>query len=315
MAKTEKIAYILEQVRLCLARKDYVRAQILSKKISPRAFIPPVTGAKKGENTGEIGIEGTAIEAPAPGTPSLETLKLHYYNLMVQYHAHDSNYLEMCRCYRAILDTPSVEENQAAWGAALRKAAWYAVLAPRDSDQRTLLAATKSDRRLDDMPVYKDLLNKMSGKEVLWWKTLQSDLADEMHAMTGVFGADADNGVALSDGSVGETRRKDFRKRVIEHNIYTLSEYYSRMTLARLGQMLDLPEQEAEQSLCDMVTTRGLAAKVDRPSGLVKFGERVSPEDALNQWSGRVGKLLTLIEKTCQQIQKESQVHKVPLGV
>lgn len=28
MAKTEKIAYILEQVRLCLDRKDYVRAQV-----------------------------------------------------------------------------------------------------------------------------------------------------------------------------------------------------------------------------------------------------------------------------------------------
>ena len=35
--------------------------QILSKKVSPKAFSTPV-GAKKGENTGEIGIEGTAIE-------------------------------------------------------------------------------------------------------------------------------------------------------------------------------------------------------------------------------------------------------------
>lgn len=28
MAKSEKIAYILEQVRLCLDRKDFVRAQV-----------------------------------------------------------------------------------------------------------------------------------------------------------------------------------------------------------------------------------------------------------------------------------------------
>lgn len=92
------------QVRLCLDRKDYVRAQvrargggragalwgqggageqaacpraaphpphpttpgrpqILSKKVSPRAFTVP-EGAKKGESSGEIGIEGTAIEEP-----------------------------------------------------------------------------------------------------------------------------------------------------------------------------------------------------------------------------------------------------------
>ena len=59
MAKSEKIAFILEQVRLCMDKGDFVRAQILSKKISPRAFVE-----RRGEGAGEIGIEGTAIEAP-----------------------------------------------------------------------------------------------------------------------------------------------------------------------------------------------------------------------------------------------------------
>lgn len=39
MAKTEKIDFILEQVRVCLARGDFVRARILSKKVAPRAFL------------------------------------------------------------------------------------------------------------------------------------------------------------------------------------------------------------------------------------------------------------------------------------
>ena len=59
MAKSEKIAFILEQVRLCMDKGDFVRAQILSKKISPKAFVE-----RRGEGAGEIGIEGTAIEAP-----------------------------------------------------------------------------------------------------------------------------------------------------------------------------------------------------------------------------------------------------------
>jgi len=196
MAKTEKIAYILDQVRLCLERKDYVRAQILSRKISPRAFTA-LAAAKKGEATGEIGIEGTAIEAPAPGTPTMEELKLQYYALMVRYYAHEGNYLEICRSYRAVLDTPCVEADPVAWGDALRKAAWYVVLAPRDSDQRTLLAATASDRRLEDLPLYRDLLTKFSGKEVLWWRTLSSDYAEEIDAQADVFG-----------GDVGTQRRK-----------------------------------------------------------------------------------------------------------
>lgn len=36
MAKSEKIAYILEQVRLCLDRKDFVRAQV---RTAPQAAL------------------------------------------------------------------------------------------------------------------------------------------------------------------------------------------------------------------------------------------------------------------------------------
>lgn len=40
-----------------------MRAQILIRKVSPRAFVERPD--KKGQNTGEVGIEGTTIEAPA----------------------------------------------------------------------------------------------------------------------------------------------------------------------------------------------------------------------------------------------------------
>ena len=38
MEKREKVEFILEQMRLCLAKKDYIRTQIISKKISPKYF-------------------------------------------------------------------------------------------------------------------------------------------------------------------------------------------------------------------------------------------------------------------------------------
>ncbi len=38
MEKKEKVELLLEQMRLCLARKDYIRAQIIAKKISVRFF-------------------------------------------------------------------------------------------------------------------------------------------------------------------------------------------------------------------------------------------------------------------------------------
>lgn len=38
LSKEEKVAFVLEQVRLVLDRGDYARAQILSKKVNPRTF-------------------------------------------------------------------------------------------------------------------------------------------------------------------------------------------------------------------------------------------------------------------------------------
>ncbi|KAI3893816.1 hypothetical protein MKW92_025605 [Papaver armeniacum] len=79
MAKTEKIAFILEQVRLCLDRQDYVRAQILSRKISPRVFDIDASKEKKKPKEGDNVVE----EAPAD-IPSLLELKRIYYELLIR---------------------------------------------------------------------------------------------------------------------------------------------------------------------------------------------------------------------------------------
>ncbi|GLT41296.1 hypothetical protein SLA2020_153710 [Shorea laevis] len=134
MAKTEKIAFILEQVRLCLVRKEYVRVQILSRKINPRVFDADPSKEKKKPKEGDQVVE----KAPAD-IPSLLELKRTYYELMVRYYSHSNDYLEICRCYKAIYEIPSVKENPAQWIPVLRKICWYLVLAPHDSMQSSLL--------------------------------------------------------------------------------------------------------------------------------------------------------------------------------
>ena len=68
------------QVRLCLDRQDYVRAQILSRKISPRVFDADSSKEKKKPKEGDSIVE----EAPAD-IPSLPELKRIYYELMIRY--------------------------------------------------------------------------------------------------------------------------------------------------------------------------------------------------------------------------------------
>lgn len=71
---------------------------------------------------------------------------------------------------------------------------------------------------------------------------------------------------------------------------------------------------QTEAQLSDMVVRTGLAARIDRPAGVVRFAAPRGPEAVLNTWSRSIGKLLDVVDRTCQQIQKEAMVHKVPIG-
>ncbi|KAG8373270.1 hypothetical protein BUALT_Bualt11G0006400 [Buddleja alternifolia] len=299
MAKTEKIAFILEQVRLCLDRQDYVRAQILSRKISPRVFEVDASKEKKKPKEGESIVE----EAPAE-IPSLSELKRIYYQLMIRYYSHNNEYLEICRCYKSIYEIPSVNEDPVQWIPVLRKICWYLVLSPHDPMQSSLLNATLEDKNLSEIPHFRSLLKQLVTMEVIQWTALWNTFKDEFENEKNMLG-----------GSLSEKAAEDLRLRVIEHNILVISKYYSRITLKRLADLLCLTLQEAEKYLSDMVVSKALLAKIDRPMGLVCFQATKDSNDILNSWASNLEKLLDLVEKSCHQIHKETMVHKAVLKV
>ncbi|KAK9991206.1 hypothetical protein SO802_026191 [Lithocarpus litseifolius] len=299
MAKTEKIAFILEQVRLCLDRQDYVRAQILSRKISPRVFDIDASKEKKKPKEGDNLVE----EAPAD-IPSLLELKRIYYELMIRYYTHNNDYLEICRCYKAIYDIPSVKENPALWTPVLRKICWFLVLAPHDPMQSSLLNSTLDDKNLSELPNFRLLLKQLVTMEVVQWTSLWDAYKDEF-----------ENEKSMLGGSLGDKAAEDLRQRVIEHNILVVSKYYARITLKRLAELLCLSIQEAEKHLSDMVVSKALMAKIDRPMEIVCFQTAKDSNDILNSWAMNLEKLLDLVEKSCHQIHKETMVHKAALKV
>ncbi|XP_042028533.1 26S proteasome non-ATPase regulatory subunit 12 homolog A-like [Salvia splendens] len=299
MAKTEKIAFILEQVRLCLDRQDYVRAQILSRKISSRVFEADPSKEKKKTKEGESIVE----EAPAD-IPSLLELKRIYYQLMIRYYSHNNDYLEICRCYKSIYDIPSVKEDSAQWIPVLRKICWYLVLSPHDPMQSSLLNSTLEDKNLSEIPHFRLLLKQLVTMEVIQWTTLWGTFENEFA-----------NEKEMLGGSLGEKAAEDLKLRVIEHNILVVSKYYSRITLKRLADLLCLTVQETEKHLSDMVVSKALVAKIDRPPGLICFQAAKDSNDILNLWSSNLEKLLDLVEKSCHQIHKETMVHKAALSL
>ncbi|EFJ46461.1 hypothetical protein VOLCADRAFT_105455 [Volvox carteri f. nagariensis] len=312
MAKTEKIAFILEQVRLCLDKKDFVRAQILSRKVSPRAFVE-----RKGESQGEIGIEGTAIEEAEQGTPPLSELKLRYYELLIRYYSHLNNYLEMTRCYRAIYEVHvAAAEEVAKWMplhslVVLKHVCWCLVLTPAystplgsSSDRTTLLTTTQQDKKLSELPEYKALLTTFTNSEIIRWAAFEAQYSGEMAAFSDSLFADPPD----------PKRREDLQLRIIEHNVLVAAKYYSRMRTSRLSTILDLMPEQMEKHVSDLVVAKAIRAKIDRPAGIITLAQPQSPEEQLNSWGGNIARLLELVDKSCQLIEKEAMVHKVALS-
>ncbi|TYI85883.1 hypothetical protein E1A91_D04G027300v1 [Gossypium mustelinum] len=299
MAKTEKIAFILEQVRLCLDRQDYVRAQILSRKISPRVFDIDSSKEKKKPKEGD-----NVVEEPPADIPSLLELKRIYYELMIRYYFHNNDYLEICRCYKAIYEIPSIRENPSQWIPVLRKICWYLILAPHDPMQSSLLNSTLEDKNLSEIPKFRLLLKQLVTMEVIQWTSLWNSYKDEFENEKNMLG-----------GSLGDKAAEDLKQRIIEHNILVVSRYYSRITLKRLAELLCLTVEEAEKHLSEMVVSKALVAKIDRPMGIVCFQVAKDSNEILNSWAVNLEKLIDLVEKSCHQIHKETMVHKAALKV
>lgn len=93
----------------------------------------------------------------------------------------------------------------------------------------------------------------------------------------------------------------DLRKRCVEHNIRVIAEYYNRITMKRLSQLLDLPSDDVETFVSDLVVNKSIFARMDRPKGIVNFRKYKDPNENLNEWSSNVADLLDLLEKTTRK--------------
>jgi 26S proteasome regulatory subunit N5 len=78
-------------------------------------------------------------------------------------------------------------------------------------------------------------------------------------------------------------------------NLRVIASYYSRITMTRLTELLDLPPLTTERTICKLVTDKTIYARIDRPAGIVSFKQT---------WSGDIAKMLSLVEKTSHLVAK-----------
>ncbi|CAH8662403.1 unnamed protein product [Schistosoma bovis] len=276
MEKKEKVEFMLEQMRLCLAKKDFIRTQIISNKISTKFFADA-------EN---------------------EDLKLKFYNLMINLNAHDSLYLNISKNYWEIYNSKSVQEDEQKRLLVLRHVIIYLLLSPYDNEQHDLMCRRKLVKDMEKIQVYFDMLKAFTTQELLKWDEFCNLYEHVLRTETDVF-------LKKADESECETRWRDLRLRVIEHNIRVISEYYTRIRLHRLSQLLDLDIDKTEEYLSKLVVNKTIYAKIDRLEGVVHFIAKKMPTEVLNDWSYNTRNLMALINQTTHLINKERMIHGV----
>lgn len=74
---------------------------------------------------------------------------------MVEMDQHEGNYLNICRHYRAILVTPSVQKNDEDKKNYTRCAVLYLLLSPYGNEQSDLLHRVLEDKAMEQLPSYK----------------------------------------------------------------------------------------------------------------------------------------------------------------
>lgn len=114
-----------------------------------------------------------------------------------------------------------------------------------------------------------------------------------------------------SDDPKAYQRWQDLRKRVIEHNVRVVAKYYTRIQMPRLTQLLDLTEDETEKYISELVTSKTIYAKIDRPARIVSFAKPRDADDVLNEWSGNMKSLLGLLERIDHLITKEEMMARI----
>jgi len=89
----------------------------------------------------------------------------------------------------------------------------------------------------------------------------------------------------------------EFIRQLVQHNIRVIENYYGRVTLVRMSQLVGVSVERTEKELGDMVVNKRIAAKINRLAGIVTFSARKQfTNERLSGWNSDLKTTLDKIE-------------------
>lgn len=137
---------------------------------------------------------------------------------------------------------------------------------------------------LDQYPVLNTLITTLLSNDLLSCK-LDDWEVSKVEVFSSTFVHNAENLVA-------------FRNALVQHNLIVSSKFYSRVYIKNLVRLFNVEESLVEKQLCELILSKQVAAKIDRPSGIVTMTVSKPEDELLDAWVGDVDNILDLIDTT-----------------
>jgi len=88
---------------------------------------------------------------------------------------------------------------------------------------------------------------------------------------------------------------------VMLHNLFSAANIYTSIHLRELGELLGIPEEEAENVAADMIRQRRIDAKIDQIDGFLHFNNR---QDPLTAWDKHIDYMCTTADEASDMIKR-----------
>ncbi|KAJ1605561.1 proteasome-like protein [Cryptosporidium canis] len=318
----EKTQYVLEQMRLSLLCKDFVRLQIFAKKINPKII------------------------------EQFVDLKVIYYQYLIILWHYEQNPKEVSACFLNILkalvhenssdyekiidEIPEymihpisqykLSENLPTIASCIEGYVIYLILGPYSTNiQADLHKFIKDYQKYIERSAQhvSSFLNDYTNNEIIFLestKTFNYTIPKYVDRLSSCFFFSTDDYEINNDVYYTEykrckinlCRKKDrftlFMQRIQERNIAIVSSYYKTITFQRVQDLFNLDIQELQIVVNHLVERGIFSAKINQPAGVITFFN--DKNGKFDQFHDNIGIILNRLDLLKDLISNETMVHQ-----
>ncbi|KAF7457694.1 26S proteasome non-ATPase regulatory subunit 12 [Cryptosporidium felis] len=320
----EKTQYVLEQMRLSLLCKDFVRLQIFAKKINPKII------------------------------EKFSDLKLVYYQYLIILWHFEQNPREISQCFFNLLNSVialkngnseaivgiipeymkspiskyKLSEDVPSISSCILGLVIYLILGPYSSEMRKELVRFNREYQKyieRHIPYFSKFICDYINEELLFLestKTFNYSIPSYFIQLSNCFFFSS-NGTEVNGDAFyteykrckinicnGSERFKLFIQRIQERNLAVISKYYSSISFQRIQDLLNMDGQELQIVINNLVERGIFSAKINQPIGKIIFSENVNSNGQFDKFHDNIGAILGKLDLLNDLISNDLMLHQ-----